>query len=200
MRWICLACICLLASCDDPREPLAKGQVMSIADMKLELKKLDWGNPREVVEPLDINKDGRLFWTVHYDLGPKNEIRVVFVNAHTHWAQAQEGPAREVATELVQNKPLTVVEQSRYTPGPYIVILSKDTFEVVSAEVNRLNALAKETGLLPMFSVRTLPNGEFQLVYGWDNEQGIKKIDKVGDWIEVRTTYKNYVWLNLIGE
>ena len=191
----------LLSSCDDPRIPLARGTVISFADMKLELEGRDWGRARSVVPPGEGDYDGRRFWTVHYGLGPDNEQRIVYVNDETHWAHVRSArdPAL-VTTNAVQAKPAAVMRQSQYPSGSFIVVLSQGQEQQIRSEVNRLNKLALENGLLPQFSTRALPNASFQLVYGWNGEHGIERLDEIGDWISLRTSYTSFYWLNLLGE
>lgn len=192
----------LLCACER-REPLARGQVLAIADMKIELLKKDWGTAREVIEPTDLNGDGVRYWTVRYPEGPGDALRVVFVNADTHWAQLREGePLREegsVVTERVGQRSQADQDLSTYTPGSHILILAQGDQKQLRDEARMLNALAEDTGLLPMFSVRSLPGGDFQLVYGWQGEHGTKKIEAIRDWVILRTEYDDCVWLDLLG-
>ena len=65
------------------------------------------------------------------------------------------------------------------------------------ALVKRLNALAAEDGLPPLFVVRTLRSGFSQLVFGWDGEQGIVRDGTVTAWVKKQGHWPDAYWVNL---
>ena len=199
LRVLVLLIVLCLAACEDPRVPLNPGRARSMADMKLELLGKDWGTAREVAKPDRVDAEGRRFWTVHYPLGPEGQIRVVYVNDATSWAQAHESPTDPVVTNKIEHKPAEVLEHQRFSEGSSILILAAGHPDVLDAEVIRLNSLALQTGLLPQFSVRRLKADNGQLIFGWNNNHGIQENQRILDWVTLRTTYKDAYWLDLLG-
>lgn len=209
MRILLAVLFLVLLGCEDPRIPLSEARVNSIADMKLELMAKDWGRSRETVAPDEVDDRGRRYWCVHYPRGPHGEIRLVYVNDATSWATIREAMPEEFAqagedipTELVRARPVEVMEQLRIAAGSSILILAaggdKASYE---AEVRRLNELGKNSGLVPAFSVRTLPTRGYQLIYGWNGEHGIKPLTGITDWLSVHApNYADVYWLDLLGD
>ena len=208
MRILLAVLILIMFGCDDPRVPLSVARVNSIADMKLELMAKDWGSARETVAPDDVDKQGKRYWCVHYPRGPKGEIRLVYVNDETNWATIREALPEEFAqqgqaipTERVSARPVEVIEQMRFAAGSSILILAAGEKKAhYDAEAKRLNALGKDSGLVPAFSVRTLPTRGYQLIYGWNGEHGIKPLTGITDWLSVHAPqYVDAYWLDLLG-
>ncbi|NRA37476.1 MAG: hypothetical protein HRU15_05005 [Planctomycetes bacterium] len=205
--------LCLIAACDDPRVPMVPGQVLAIADMRLELKGLEWGIARELLKPADPDENGRYFWTIQYAPGPNDEIRVIFVNEHTQWAQIHEVGRKtdsragsklktpdKIETMQVQPRSEKIAQQLAMQEGSMIFIVAEEAIKGqrsnFQAEANRLNIFAEASGLLPNFSVRTFTGGS-QLIYGWNGEHGIQKNKRISDWVELRTDYTASYWLDL---
>ena len=208
MRSVLCLLLFVLVSCEDPRVPLSEARVNSIADMKLELLEKKWGSARETVAPDGINDKGQHHWVVHYPRGPKGEIRLVYVNDDSNWATIREAMPEEFAkegeaipTELVSARPAEVMEQLRFAAGSSILIMAaKPDKTELEAEAKRLNELGKNSGLVPQFSVRTLPTRGFQLIYGWNGEHGIKPQQGITDWLGTHAPeYSDAYWLDLLG-
>lgn len=185
-----------LCACEDPRIPLAEGQVLAIADMRLEHMQItNWGTAREVLKPVEPDESGRYLWTVHYPAGPEDELRVIFVNEYTQWAHTRTGKKGSAETVKLQPRSTAVAEQLQMQEGSMILIIAEDAHKDFTQEAQRLNILAQATGLLPQFSVRTFTAGS-QLIYGWTGEHGMQKNKYVDEWMELRTEYTDSRWLN----
>lgn len=185
-----------LVGCET-RVPLARAQVVGIADNFQRREALNWGDPAEVLAPGVVDAQGRSWWQVRYADSKDGAARVILVDDATSWARAPwPGYALRSGAKPPPGAahPVTVVE------GPLVLIIvpaavADDTRGAdLEREVARLNGLAGETGLAPLFGLRRTRDGKVAVIYGWQTTHGIARDDRVVEWLTLRTPYRNAAW------
>ena len=181
----------------ETRIPLARAQVSGIADNFQRREALNWGDPAEVLAPGGVDAQGRSWWQVRYADGKDGAARVILVDDATSWARAPwPGYALRSGAKPPPGAahPVTVVE------GPLVLMVvpaaaADDTRGAeLEREVARLNGLAGETGLAPLFGLRRTRDGKVAVIYGWQATHGIARDDRVVEWLTQRTPYRNAAW------
>ncbi|MFW5829693.1 MAG: PepSY domain-containing protein [Planctomycetota bacterium] len=201
MRALLIACVILLCvSCESDREPLSRARVMAVATNRVEHLRLDWGAARQAVPPDAPDPEtGRLYWQVYFEPAPDGDERVMLVNPYSGWARPAP-PDQPLRTMLYPVSPEQVARRAPVR-GSWILVLDTVTPEQQPAdwseEVQRLNHLALETRLYPLFSIRRARDGTVQLIYGWYEEGGIPRLDGIADWVTLRTDYQDLSWIDL---
>ncbi|HYE05448.1 MAG TPA: hypothetical protein VEL07_07940 [Planctomycetota bacterium] len=191
-----LALAALVVVACEPRRPLARAEVVGKADSLQRAIGADWGAPIAVLPPDGADADGRRWWQVTYAPGASGADRVVLVDHDTGWARlppagwrirpaAGAGGAAAAPDALQPGADLLIVATARDRGA-----------EELAREVERLNALARNTGLAPRFSLRDA-RGETQIVYGWSGDAGMRRDDAVRDWLRMRTPYADAYWVEL---
>lgn len=188
-----------LVGCET-RIPLARAQVVGIADNFQRREALNWGDPIEVLAPGGVDAHGHSWWQVRYADGKSdgaNATRVILVDDATSWARAPfPGYALRSGVRPPPGAahPVTVVE------GPMVLVVvpaasADDTRTAnLEREVARLNGLAGETGLAPLFGLRRTRDGKVAIIYGWQTTHGIARDDQVAEWLTLRTPYRDVAW------
>ena len=124
----------------------------------------------------------------------------MLVDAESGWARQPPAgyvPRLSPAPKATGDQPLTVSE------GTYLLVVAPakavdvEQRLALDHEVQRLNALATNTGLMPLFSVREQRDQLVSLIYGWQHERGIAREPRVVEWLTVRTPYRDAVWQDL---
>ena len=194
LRFLVPVLAMLVAGCD-PRPPIERFQVGAIAANLQVRDGLTWGDPRDIQPPALWN--GHRWWQVSY--GPE---RIILVDADSGWARLP-GPGYVPRHGAVQAPP-TLRQATAVNEGSWILVVAPSAVRAdqdVSAlerEVARLNALAGQTGLHPLFSVRTDQQGRTALVYGWQGDRGIAQDARVDDWLRLRTDHRDVRWVDLL--
>ncbi len=185
----------LLLACE-PRRPLVRAEVVGKADSCQRAIGVDWGSPLSVLPPDGADDDGRRWWQVSYQPGGDGADRIILVDHDSGWARLP-APGWRVRHERAQTASASPPDQLK--PGADLLIVATSPergAEELAREVDRLNALAKETGLAPLFSLRDARD-ERQIVYGWHDDAGIHRDDAVRDWLRLRTPYNDAYWVSL---
>ncbi len=188
-----------IAGCED-RPPISRAQVVSNA-YNLQLRDgLIWGDAIETLPPVSADEQGRKWWQLRYRPGPAGEVRIMLVDGHTGWArQPAVGyvPRLTPPPKTNSDKPLTISEGSHILAIIPAKVLDAEQRRALDHEARRLNALATNTGLMPLFSVREQRDQLVSLIYGWQNERGIAHEERVVEWLTARTPYRGVVWEDL---
>jgi hypothetical protein len=193
------ALLLMLVGCED-RPPITRAQVVANA-YNLQLRDgLNWGDAVETLAPVTPDERGHLWWQVRYRPGSDGATRMLLVDAETGWVRhppAGYVPRLPPPPKISGDQALTVAE------GSFVVVVTPakpadaEARQALDKEVLRLNALATNTGLLPLFSVREQRDQQVSLVYGWKNERGIARNERVVEWLTARTPYRDVVWEDL---
>ncbi len=185
-----------LTGCE-PRQQIVRGQVVVIADNLLHSEGKDFGDPVEVLEPTAPGTDGHLWWQVHYRNGT-----YVLVDGKSGWARWPPPGFQPQIKAHAAHQPTAAI--AIVQEGSLVLQLTAPT-ELATAEAGtlereaaRLNALASTTGLHPLFSVRSDRQNRSSLLYGWQGDRGIAQDQAVVDWVKLRTTYVDPVWVDLL--
>lgn len=192
---LALAILALVAC--ETRPPLARGQVVGIADSFQRREGVNWGDPLEVLSPAGVDANGRSWWQVRYPDGKDGTARVVLVDDASAWARA---PWPGYALRSGVRPPPGIAHPVVVTEGPLVlmVVAAAVVDELRSAElereVARLNGLAGETGLAPLFGLRRTPDGKVAVTYGWQARHGIARDERVVEWLTLRTPYRGVTW------
>lgn len=191
--------VLLVAGCED-RAPITRAQVVSNA-YNLQLRDgLVWGDAIEELPPAEADEHGRRWWQIRYRPGPAGEVRIMLVDGESGWARQPPAgyvPRLTQAPKATGDQPLTVAE------GPYVLVvtpakaLDAEQRRALEHEILRLNALATNTGLMPLFSLREQRDQQLSLIYGWSHDHGIAREPRVVDWLTLRTPYREPVWEDL---
>ncbi len=188
-----LVCLCSVGC--DPRPPITRTQVGVIAG-NLQLREgLSWGDPRDVQPPVEFA--GHRWWQVTYA-----QDRIILVDADSGWARLPMPgyPIRRAATPAVS----TSTAPEMVADGSWLLVLEPSLRRepaqegALEREAARLNALAAQTGLYPLFSVRLDRQGQSALVYGWQGDRGIAQDPRVDAWLKLRTDHKLARWTDLL--
>jgi hypothetical protein len=159
-----------------------------------------WGEATEVLSPLEADAQNRFWWQIRYHPGKDGLPRIILVDAKTGWARLPPPDYRirlPPPPKVSSNEPLQVSE------GSYILVIlpnidaNEERQREANREVMRLNALATNTGMSPLFSLRAARDGRSSLIYGWRNDGGIKQDKRIVEWLTLRTPYRDPVWENL---
>jgi hypothetical protein len=197
MGW--MIAVLFIISCES-RAPLSQAQVTGLADSLQRREGLAWGQPVEVLPPASPDAQGHRWWQVRYaDVGGGN-VRVVVVDEDSGWARlpppgylvrvaAAGRPGGANPVLVAEGAFILAVTPAEKAEGPHRVELER--------EVVRLNALAVNTGLMPLFSLREQRDQTLGIVYGWQADRGIARDERVVEWISARTPYKHCVWTDL---
>ncbi len=202
MRRILLAgvVLVLVAGCED-RTPITRAQVVSNA-YNLQLRDgLIWGDAVEALPPAEADERGRRWWQIRYRPGPDGTTRFMLVDGESGWARQPPAgyvPRQAPPAKISGEQPLAVVDGSNVlivVPGK---VLDAAQRRALDQEVLRLNALATNTGLMPLFSVREQRDQQVAVIYGWQNDHGIAREPRVIEWLTVRTPYRDAQWEELV--
>ena len=189
----------LITGCEE-RPPISRAQVVSNA-AHLQLRdEIKWGEAIEVLQPGPMDANNKLWWQLRYHPGADGLNRIIIVDANSGWARL---PPPDYQVRLPPPTKTSGENPENIYRGTYIVVIlpgadpgDKSQMEL-EREVRRLNALANNTGLPPLFSLRPTRDGRQSLIYGWSNNQGIERHDRVITWLTVRTPYRDPQWENL---
>jgi hypothetical protein len=196
-----IATVLVLMSCEG-RAPLNHGEVVAIANHYQINQGVAWGEPNQVLPPPPdgVDSDGHSWWQVRYPDGADGQRHVILVDSISGWARvpwpnyAMRQPAigkPSVASPVTINDGHFVLALTPIEPANH------DRRTALETEMSRLNVLADQNGLAPLFFVRTTQNGAMSLVYGWQGDRGIAKDDRIVQWMKLRTAYQAAVWLDL---
>lgn len=126
---------------------------------------------------------------------------MLLVDADTGWARhvpAGYVPRLPPPPKISGEQALTVAEGSHIlVVTPWRPVNSPEERRALDSEVLRLNALGTNTGLMPLFSLREGRDQQVSIVYGWKNDRGIQREERVVEWITARTPYRDVVWEDL---
>lgn len=196
-----LAALLLLSTGCEDRPPLSRAQAVSNA-YNLQLRDgLNWGDAIETVAPGPADDRGRSWWQMRYRPGADGEVRIMLVDAESGWARRPPVgfvPRQPPAPKISGEQALTVAEGSHIlVVTPSRPVNSPEERRTLDQEILRLNALATNTGLTPLFSLREGRDQHVSIVYGWKNDLGIERQERVVEWITARTPYRDLVWEDL---
>ena len=193
--WLAIPAMLLLVACE-PRSPLNRGQVVAISDNLQRQEGVMWGDPVEVLGPAPA-ADGRSWWQVRYAGG-----ELALVDAASGWARrpwpgyAPRSRPVPVAT-VAGTTPLVILDGSLVLQLSAPEELSTERVGELEREAARLNALAVQHQLHPLFSLRTDRQGRSSLLYGWQGDRGIARDEQIADWVRLRTSWRA-TWIELL--
>lgn len=194
------ALLLALSGCED-RPPISRAQVVSNA-YNLQLRDgLNWGDAIETLVPASPDDRGHRWWQVRYRPGNDGAVRILLVDAESGWVRyppAGYVPRLPPPPKISSDQALTVAEGSHIlVVTPWRPVNSPEERRTLDQEVLRLNALATNTGLNPLFSLREGRDQQVSIVYGWKNDRGIERQERVVEWMTARTPYRDVVWEDL---
>jgi hypothetical protein len=190
-------CAMFLGGCED-RQNITRAQAVSNA-FNLQLRdNLTWGDAIETLAPVSADENGRRWWQIRYRSGSDGSVRIMLVDADTGWARiappsyvARLPPPPKISGDNV----LTVAEGSHLLMvTPWRLVSDEEQRRTLDQEVLRLNALATNTGLTPLFSLREGRDQQVAIIYGWKNDRGIAREERVVEWMNARTPYRELTW------
>lgn len=202
MRSPIVAIVALLAlgGCEE-RIPLNQSMAVSIADHYQRYNTVNWGDPSEILPPATPDSEGRRWWQMRYRSESTADRRMILVDDATGWARFPSAEYVERVAPLSRpsaEHPVQVQEGTwvlRITPSSVVDARQRTDLE---REAIRLNALAGQTGLVPLFSVHQYANQNSSIIYGWQVDKGIAQDPRIVDWVQRRTRYADTVnWENL---
>lgn len=193
--------LALLLGCEG-RPPLNRAQVVAAADSLLLREDLSWGEATEVLPPTAPDADGRSWWQIRYAPGPDGRQRLVLLDDETRWARLP--PASWVPRVAPISR---AADPDRVTlqPGPSILLVSgeerfaEDCRAELLVDIAELNRTAGRTGLHPAFGLRQDRDGSLRIVYGWQDDHGIVRDERIRDWLALRTRWTRSVWIDVGG-
>lgn len=197
---ILLVAILLVIMGCEQRQPLNRSMAVAIADHYQRYQNVNWGDPIEVMPPGPPDDHGRTWWQMRYLPGPDGERRMILVDDGSAWARL---PGADYLERVPPRARPSAANPLQVAEGSWIVRLAApravDDAERVKLqrEVIRLNTLAGQTGLVPIFSLRTHGDGQAELIYGWQADRGIARDELVLDWLHRRTSYVDAAWEDL---
>jgi hypothetical protein len=203
MRLLGTICVIMsmlgLFACEG-RQPLNHGEVVAIANHYQINQGVAWGEPNLVLPPDDPAADGHSWWQVGYPAAKDGQRHVILVDSVSGWARVPW--PTYVMRKPVLGKP-SVISPVRIGAGHFVLVLTPaepsdpDRRTALETEMSRLNVLAEQNGLAPLFFVRTGGTGSMSLVYGWQGDRGIARDDRIDQWMRLRTAYRTATWLDL---
>ncbi len=207
MRWsvTLLILVLFLAGCE-PRVPLARGQVASIASNVCLADGLTWGEPTEILEPAEPDAAGHRWWQVRYFSAMNSAPRIIVVDDATGWGRRlPPGYAIRVRGEPTATASATTAAMTTISvvEGSQVLVLvepaerTREDAITLEREAVRLNQLAGQTGLPPLFLTRTDAHDRVCLLYGWQADHGITPTDEVIGWVG-RNGYPQARWVDLL--
>lgn len=198
---VALLLFALLLGCEG-RPPLNRAQVVGAADSLLLREDLDWGEAKEVLPPDRADADGRRWWQVRYAPGPDGRDRLVLLDDASRWARLPPADWTPRVTAVSRPPdPDRVALQS----GPSILFVSgeerfpEERRAELLVDIAELNRLATRTGLHPAFSLRRDNDGTLAIVYGWFDDHGIVRDERIRDWLALRTRWTRSAWIDIAG-
>ena len=194
--------VLLLGICAcEPRQPIGRTEAVSAGDSLQRREGLSWGSPEESLPPGPADADGHRWWQLRYaDVGSERD-RILLVDARTGWVRH---PPVGYAVRMTPSSPLPQAQSATVSEGPWILLVTTperadaDARASLEREAARLDALAGQTNLYPLFSVRTDRTGAAAIVYGWQGDGGIQRDEHVCDWLAVRTPHGRGTWVDLL--
>ena len=196
-----LVLLALLLGCEG-RPPLNRAQVIGATDSLLLRENLQWGEAKEVLAPDRSTADGHRWWQVRYPPGPDGSDRIALLDDDSRWARLPpSGWIPRVAAVSRSPDPTRVTVQS----GPSILLVSgsetfaEDRRAQLLVDIAELNRTADRTGLHPSFGLRQDRDGSLRIVYGWQDDHGITRDERIRDWLALRTRWNTSVWIDLGG-
>jgi hypothetical protein len=196
---VIIALAACFSGCEE-RQPITRAQVVSNAYNYQNRDDLRWGEPVEVLPPAGVDERGRSWWQLRYHPGRDGTPRILLVDGESGWTR------RPPPGYAVRSAPPPKVsgEQALAVPaGSHLLVVipaatvDADARRALEKEVLRLNALGTNTGLTPLFSLRAGRDGRLALIYGWKDDQGIARDERVVDWMTARTPYRELAWEDL---
>lgn len=186
-----LAVLLLLSGCEE-RVPLNQSMAVSIADHYQRYQSVNWGDPTEVLAPGEPDAEGRRWWQMRYRTSEDGVRRMILVDHDSGWARYPTGDYIERVPPKGRPdaaNPLQVVEGTWVLRLAQPKPLDQPQRVALEREVIRLNTLAGQTGLVPIFSLRQHSDGQGGIIYGWQADRGIARDEQVLDWVKRRTVY-----------
>ncbi|MBA3701188.1 MAG: hypothetical protein H0W78_20250 [Planctomycetes bacterium] len=198
MSLVPLAALLLLSTGCEDRPPLSRAQAVSNA-YNLQLRDgLNWGDAIETLAPGAADERGKRWWQMRYRPGPNGETRIMLVDAESGWARQPAAgyvPRLPPPPKISGEQALTLAEGSHLlVVTPWRPVNSPEERRTQDQEILRLNALATNTGLMPLFSLRAGRDQQVSIIYGWKNDRGIAREERVVEWMTARTPYRDLVW------
>ncbi len=209
--WFPLLLASVLAlGCDPARESsgpaVARGRAMAAADAYLDHRELDWGPIVRVWQPeADPLLEG-LWWQIDYRVGPAGTHRCLLVDAQSAWVRRPpEGYRARI--DLRATSPAV----PRAPPGGARPVREDDDTWIVVCEaphppgpdpagrVAALNAAVRGRWR-ELFTLRELPGGRVQLVYGWEGDSGIVRDDELLHTLRELPGCAGARWFNLAAD
>jgi hypothetical protein len=187
----------------EQRQPLNRSMAAAIADHYQRYQNVNWGDPIESMAPGEPDQHGRTWWQFRYQSGPDGARRMILVDNDSGWSRFPSDDYLERVPPQARpsaTNPLQVVEGSwilRLAPPRQV---NDDERVKLEREAIRLNTLAGQTGLVPIFSLRRHSDGQAELIYGWQADRGIARDERVLDWVNRRTGYVDAAWENLLAQ
>ncbi len=191
--------LAVIVGCE--QRELGRADVVGAADDLQRRQGWEWGSPVDVLPPDAATAHGEHWWQVRYANDANGAARVILVAADNAWARLPPpGYVQRVSVpaQVLGTTPAQLPE------GPWIVLvtapakLAADADAALERDAARLNALAGQTGLYPLFSVRHDHGGRAALVYGWQGDRGVQREQHVIEWLALRTTYRAATWVDLL--
>lgn len=188
-----LAC----AGCQE-RQPLNQSMAVAIADHYQRYQSVNWGDPIEVLAPGEPDAKGHTWWQVRYAPGTDGARRMILVDDASDWARF---PDADYVERTPPRSRTDAAHPLQVEPGPWVLrltppsTLAGDERVRLEREAIRLNTLAGQTGLVPLFSLHTDANQQSALIYGWQADRGIAQDPAVVDWVQRRTAYNQTEWI-----
>ena len=193
--WLVIPAMFLLVACE-PRSPLNRGQVVAICDNLQRQEGVMWGDPVEVLSPAPA-AEGHNWWQLRYAGG-----ELALVDAASGWARrpwpGYAPRSRPVPVAAVAGTtPTVILDGSLVLQLSVSEELSTERVGELEREAARLNALAAQQQLHPLFSLRTDRQGRSSLLYGWQGDRGIARDEHIADWVRLRTPWRG-TWIELL--
>lgn len=198
MRWnlvpVVVGVLALQCGCES-RPVITRGLAAGIADNVQRTQGVNWGDPIEVLPPTAPDAAGHAWWQLRYAAGPGQSVddRLIVVDADSGWGRLP--PAGYVPRGRPQPPPPAQGTASMLQDGSFLycltvpVVTDEAAQAALEREAARLNALAAQTDLHPLFSVRVDRSGRATLLYGWQGDRGMARDEHVAQWVALRTTY-----------
>ncbi len=198
---IVLLVLLVIIGCEG-RPPLNRAQVVGAGDSLLLRENLAWGEAKEVLPPDRADAAGRRWWQIRYAPGPDGRDRIVLLDDDSRWARLPPSDwIPRVAPVSRSADPARVTLQS----GPSILLVSgtetyaEERRAQLLVDIADLNRTAERTGLHPAFSLRQDRDGSLRIVYGWQDDHGIARDERIRDWLGLRTRWTSSVWVDVGG-